>query len=527
MITNLDFLKKGGLYPPTTEVERLSKYARYRALFDSKVADAYSRMIKDSTTNGTFASGMETIFSNPRITNYARAITKKTVDLWLSKKPSLLSTTNKGDMDLKEIQYKTKCWAKVKRAGIDMSRFGNGYIREYNKIPRTGKLEALSAGEAGLNTISPELVTMVVNPLDKEDITAYVIGWVDEVTTTTAPNITNTEYYLTVEIHGKGHFEYRRFRVSAPILNLGGVKQYTIEEEVTPAKMKGKRNTGLKGFAIKPLIGFTTSDSPYEGLSDYDMFDSLMIDLCERISQLSEVFAKHGNPSMQGSPELMSQDEDGNPVFYTGEYYPISQGQEKLSYLTWDAKSKEVLEYCNQILEQIFMLADMGDGSIFGFTTKTNSNFSESGKGIRMKMASPLMKVQSIISDNEDTLIEMICDCAEIMGKKNIKPETIEIKWKDGLPIDWVEETNMFNSRVAAKTESIVYGLERRFGLTAEQAEDELKQIIKESKMLDNTEKTADNNNNSGVQVEERETMEKRVDAENAGTVDMTKKVNN
>lgn len=518
MVTNLDFLKVGGIYPPTTEVARLARYNRYDDLFTGKLASSYEMFIKDNTRDGNIRSAMKTIFTNPRIMNYPRAITKKTVDLMLSKTPSLLSTTNKGDNDLLDIERKTRMWKKVRLGMTDVSRYGNGYIRQYNKIPRyINDKGELTDGEASCNVINPKLVTVVVNPLDKEDIQAYVVGWVDAVTSDTSNNltVTNTEYYLTVEIHYKGEYEYRRYKCATPIVNAGKVKQWSLQEDVTPNELKGKKfKTGLKGFAIIPLIGYTTSDNPIEGLSEYDMFDSLVIDLCERISQLSEVFEKHGDPSMQGSENLLSTDEDGNPVFYAGDFYPLGKDDQQLSYITWDAKSKEILEYANQILQQIFMLADMGDGSIMGFTNNGNSGFAESGKAIRMRMASPLMKVQALITDNNDDIIDMIVNFSDIMGY-NLKPSDIEIRWQDGLPIDWVEETNMFNARVTNGTESIVYGLQRRFGMTPQQAMDEYDRIIKEKSEISNS-------SNTSTEALTREQSENVNDAVNAGTSDIT-----
>ena len=517
MVTNLDFLQEGGVYPPTTEVSRLAKYKRYEDLFNGDIAQSYANFIKD---RGAINDAMMTIFSNPRLMNYPRAITKKTVDLMISKTPSLLSTTDKGDYLLLDVSRKTKLWKKIRLGLTDVSRFGNSYIRKYNKVPRyTVNGTELTAGEPACNVINPNLVTIMVNPLDKEYIEAYIIGWVDEVDAPNPNNLISTlkEYYLTVEIHYRGEYEYRRFKCGVPFNNAGSVKQYTLEQEVTPADMKGKRySTGLKGFAVTPLTGYTTSDNPLVGLSESDMFDSLVIDLCERVSQLSEVFAKHGNPSMQGSENLLSTDENGNPVFYAGDYYPLGKDDQPLSYITWDAKSKEILEYCNQILSQMFMLADMGDGSIMGFSKESNGGFADSGKAIRMRMASPLMKVQSLITDNNDDIIDMIVDLAAIMGE-SIEPKDIEIKWKDGLPIDWVEETNMFNARVTSGTESVVYGLQRRFGMTPAQAKDEFEQILKEKELANPVQQQGQT-----TEATDRETEEKKNDAENAGTSDMT-----
>ena len=318
-VTNLDFLKKGGLYPPNTEVARLARYKRYDDIFYSRMGDAYSTFIKDATKNQSIANQMMTLFSNPKIMNYGRAITKKVVDLMLSRAPSLTYTTVEGDNDLIEIKRKTKYVKKLKSAFVDVSRYGDGYAREYNKIERVSDENGeLSDGEAGCNVINSSLVTLVVSPLDKEDVQKIIIGWVDEVDSeeiaTNGVTQTKREYFLSLEIHEPGQYEYKRFRVASPILNTGAVKQYMIEEEVTPVNMRGVKKTGLESFAIKHFINFSTSDDPLQGLSDYDMFDSLMLDLCQRVSQLSEVFEKHGNPSMQGSPELMSTDENGDPV---------------------------------------------------------------------------------------------------------------------------------------------------------------------------------------------------------------------
>ena len=544
--TSLDFLQVGGLFPPSTEVARLAKYKRYDDLFYSRIKEAYSPYLKNQ--NGVAVSdelvkGMETIFNNPRIMNYARAITKKTVDLALSKKPYLISNKSDKDLDLIEIEHGTSIWKKVRQGLTDVSRYGNGYLREYNKIPRYNKVDdegraTLTEGEPACNAINPSMIVEVVNPLDREDTQYFVIGWIDKVEKY-PKNIGNTvptsaqaeeEYFLTVEIHSKGEYEYKRFKVGSPVLNFGQVKQYNLIEEVTDNNLKGKKfKTGLEGFAIKKLSGFTTTDNPQEGLSDYDMLDTLMLELMQRVSQLSSVFTKHGNPSMQGGESLLSNDENGNPVFYTGDFYPIAKDEAPLSYITWDSQSKEILEYCNQILQNIWILTEMGDGTIMGYA-RDNNGFADSGKALRMKLASPLMKVQSILIDNQDTIVSILVDFATIMGK-NITQRDIEIKWQDGLPVDNIEEATIFQTRVASNTESIVFGLQRRYNMTPEQAEKEFEQILKEKKMtFENTQvlemqqnsqkdltKDEKSNNSKVEEPKSRETIERSRDAKLSG----------
>lgn len=542
--TNLDFLKVGGLYPPSTELERLARYKRYDDLFYSRISEAYGNYF--CVDNAAVASDMQTklstIFNNPKIMNYARAITKKTVDLTLSKKPYVISSKNDNDIDLLEIEHGTAIWKKTRQALTDNSRYGNGYIREYNKVPRYEKKDSIgrvtmTKGEPACNVINPKMITEVVNPLDREDIKYFVIGWIDKIEKQISQPLAGTpqnivspvqyDYYLTVEIHDKGEFEYKRFKVGDPVLNFGQVKQYQIIEEVTAKELKGKKfTTGLESFAIKKLTNYTTSDNPNEGLSDYDMLDTLMIELIQRVSQLSQVFTKHGDPSMQGSPNLLSTDENGNPVFYTGDFYPIEKGEQPLSYITWDSQSKQILEYCNQILQNIWILTEMGDGTIMGYQ-RDNNGFADSGKALRMKLASPLMKVQSLLIDNQETIISLFLDFANILGKK-IKPTDIEIKWQDGLPVDELEATNIFQARVQSGTESIVYGLQRRYNMTPEQAQKEFEQILKEKKEsaenIQNMQNNFTNSNKSdNSEIKNREQTERSVDAKISGNTKQEK----
>lgn len=539
--TNLDFLKEGGLFPPSTELDRLARYKRYDDLFYSRIQDAYQTYIDQKTEMGTsLVQQLGSIFTNPRIMNFARAITKKTVDLAISRKPYIISNKSDNDVDLLEIEHGTQIWKKTRQGFTDVSRYGQAYIREYNKIPRylkdnEGKVE-MTAGEPACNAVNPSMVVEIVNPLDREDVQQFVIGWVDRVTefgdnAITAVNAID-KYYLTVEIHNKGDFEMKRFEVSSPVLNYGQVKQYNIIREVTAQELKGKKfPTGLEGFAIKKLINYTTSDNPSEGLSDYDMLDTLMIELMQRVSQLSQVFTKHGEPAMQGSADLMSADENGNPVFYTGDFYPIGKDEQPLSYITWNSQSKEILEYCNQILQNIWILTEMGDGTIMGYM-RDNKGFADSGKALRMRLASPLMKVQGLLIDNQETIVSILLDFAKITGK-DLKRSDIEIKWQDGLPIDNLEEANIFQARVTSGTESIVFGLQRRYNMTPEQAQKEFEQILKEKKnaventqvLMQNQENGENNlpNNKKGANsknetAKSREETERANDAKNSGT---------
>ena len=45
-VTNLDFIKVGGIYPPVNDVALLAKYNRYDELFEGRVGDATCDSLK-------------------------------------------------------------------------------------------------------------------------------------------------------------------------------------------------------------------------------------------------------------------------------------------------------------------------------------------------------------------------------------------------------------------------------------------------------------------------------------------------
>ena len=100
MLTNLDFLKVGELFPPKSQIERLENYIAYKKLFEGKHDEVYKNQIdRVKRVQGDF----QEVISYDVILNYQQLITKKTADLLCGETPKISVQDEKKQKIVDEI----------------------------------------------------------------------------------------------------------------------------------------------------------------------------------------------------------------------------------------------------------------------------------------------------------------------------------------------------------------------------------------------------------------------------------------
>lgn len=441
MLTNLDFLQPGQQWPPPAEAERLKKYEQNRLLWEGRhelvFKEAFRRLIRE-----------EDMLSIEFVLNWPKRLSTLWADLLLGETPTVMAGVpgSPEQMTIERLIDENGFWDKAYKAAIDMSRYGTAVFKvRYDQ-------------QAIIEVIPPALWFPVFDPANIDAIVAHVIAW---------PYGEDRDRRLRVEIHTPGLIEMREY--ATPSGMIGDRISSTVEE------------TGVDVPLIRPVHNVATSDNPF-GADDYTDLDSIIEELEVRIAQISRILDKHSDPNMYGDETALEKDErTGNWVFRGGgKFFPVSQGGVIPGYVTWDGQLEAQFRTLDWLMEQFYALSETSPAA-FG---QLKSGLAESGSALRRLLMAPLAKVNRMRMRLDPALKDVLWMAVQLeraMGRTDVPDiQDISIAWKDGLPDDEAEQTQIAIQRVDAGLLSRRTAIQRLDGLEGDQLEEELAQIAAE-----------------------------------------------
>lgn len=434
MFTNLDFISTGASWPPNdkTEKARLVRYRDNKLLFEGEhikvFKEVWLRLFRH-----------EQQLSIEFTLNWAKRISTLWADLLLGERPGLKDDKAEEKTDyLHELSEKTSLWRKAYTAAIDCSRYGDTVI----------KVRRNEEGRVVLSVIPPNYWFPVVSENDLTEILYHVLAW---------PTVNNTLY---VEIHNNKDVIYREYKLS-PSGNIGRL----LEERV-------EKNIAGRCYVVH-IANLQRSDSLY-GLDDYDDLTSMMQELEVRFAQIARVLDAHADPKMFGPDRTVVDKDTGVKTADLGDYIPLEADEITPGYITWDGRLEMSFQQIDKIMQQFYILSETSP-AVFG---EIKSGLAESGSALRRLMMAPLAKVNRVRLSFDEGIKEVLKVAALLDGHSDINPI---IEWKDGLPDDETEITNNESKAVASGLSSKKSAIRRLYGLTMEQAEQELAYIEEET----------------------------------------------
>lgn len=458
MLYNLEWLKVGQPFPPSSESARIEHYKQNIALFNSghfgdtqyiEVYDRASRRI--ARVIGNF----EEVISFPVLFNYQRLITLKMADLVCGEHPVITGSTPEENASIKETRDRIDFDKKLFKSVIDMSRFGDAVLRIYKDTLTTRNFTTWSLCD-----------WMPVVSMDGTDTVLYhVLCWTEN----KSKDPYKPDWYLHAQIHGTqeaeiGYYDYKVFKLDS---SGGAIKALVSQERV---------NTGLDICAVMQLNAYTVTGSIF-GYDDYEIIDSILAEIIARVGQISNILDKHADPSMTGPPSMLTPDpETGEMVFKRGKFYLTNDKEEGTpAYLVWEAQLEPAFKQVELLVNHLYILSEMGS-AILG--AKDGSATAISGAGMRYKMVNPLAKARRIANSLTLPLRNLL---SAVAG--NVEAKNLSVFWADGLPDDPRE--NMELVKLATGKESI-QPLEKAIveylGRSAEEAKEWVEMLDAEEK---------------------------------------------
>ena len=433
MLTNLDFLKVGQFFPPTSEQNRIDNYKANKALFEGRHVEVYAdNLQRIERIIGNFSE----VVSYPVVVNFQKLMTLKIADLLLGEPPQIISANQKAvDAIIKNSALLNTAY----QTAIDVSRYGDGLflIRKEN--------------DKGIIDITQPMIWYpVVNEDNIHEILYHVLAW-------------RCEDKLKVCIHSKGEYDENEYKMID-----GKIKSVVSSKTV---------KTGLSDFAVVQISNVMTSDRCF-GIDDYNDIDSIVSDIMVRIGQIDRILDKHASPSMSGPLSALERSETtGEWKLKAGNYFPRDTKEDPdVNYIVWDGQLTANFTQIEKLINLLYTISEMGS-ALFGDLTSSTGNV-PSGSALRRLMISPLSKVNRIRMRFDPALKKAIMLCSELGGKDITKLTDVSINWQDGLPPDDTETAAIIKSRTADKaTMSQHRALKVYDNMTDADADEELARI--------------------------------------------------
>jgi hypothetical protein len=402
--------------------------------------------------------------------NYHKLISVKTADLIFGEKP-LISVEDEKDT-IENIEENTHMYNKFYQNVIDCSRYGNGIFYLYQ-----------DEGFGNFDVGQPSMWIPIVDPDNFKKIINHVIAYIYE---------DNDNKYISVQIHYKGYFDKLLYEMGSDantnkiMTNLNGTMISTQVSSNTIGRLIGTERvqTGLIDFAIQVTSNLITSDT-ITGFNDYDDINSLVCALMVRVGQIEKILDKHSEPSVSAPSSAFNKDPE------TGEY-TVRMGNAFIrdsvddvepKYITWDAQLEANFKQIEVLLNQLYVLSEMG-ATLLGGEDKGNSNMS--GRALKFKMISPLAKAKRITMLLDPVIKNVIKLVSSLKGDgiNDLTDKKITIKWQDGLPNDEFEEAEIIEKRRNSNTMSTKRALMQYDQMDEENADEEIERIQEEEESM-------------------------------------------
>ena len=394
---NLDFLKPGEHWRPLKDAWRFDRYEYNRVQFETQNATMLYQLYPTGMLY--FGEKYDRFAELTRILNYPKLLTMKTIDMVMGEPPAISIQGKDSIIDkVRDSRSNSGFNAALKQGLIDYSRYGVALLRVFKD----------ETGKAKITAWDPQEWVPVFYDDGTNRIKYNVLGWIVD------------DDKLKIQIHNTedGSYEERIYKYSIDDALIG---------ELVETNTYNK--TGKKLFYA--IINTPTTSNPV-GSDDYLAINALLQKAIERLMAILRVLDEHADPSMTGPHTLLSKSENGELVFKTSKYYAVGNEEQKPEYLVWDANLDSSFKAFDLLIDQIYILSEMGPAFI-GASNSTNNAIS--GTAMRYKMISPLEKARRIQNDLTEPLKDLLSSILSIDGI-DATPDTVLIGWKDPLPKD-------------------------------------------------------------------------------------------
>jgi len=486
----------GASYPPPSEIERLAKYKRARAIFDGRLYEVYERasdLLKDTPAAPQLAKLYIAV-------NLMEVITTKPADLMVGDPPTFESGERDDTAEqaaLNRIVEENDIVQLVHETVIGAGIRGDAWYKTYYAqrqdysalkaeglpIPTDAKPEPIIEA-VDANYVFPELARGSRKKFKAINI-AY-IEWVDEGK--------DEVPYLNVERHLPGYIVYERYKAySTGVDNSFGVPipTFMIGDTVPTGR---DENTVVTG-ADRPLIfhvPYKSVDDDWRGIGGIEKLESVLAAINDRIVQIDYILWKHADPIAYGPADIDGGDDDGDgAVRWGGKYIPVNKEDVTPGYMTWSGELDAAFRELDMLLSIVFVESETPQwlfGTVIAGGDKGGTGTSHTdGVAIKARFMPILSKVRRIRAHVDKALRDALWTAMVLENYANegiegftpYDPVYPKINWRDGIPKNEKEEAEIYSIRTGAKPTIDVKSAIKRMDSYDDMQADEITQRIK------------------------------------------------
>ena len=491
---NLDFLKAGQMFPPLEEAKRVGACIDYDLMYDGNTYAVEEKHFRQ-TLNNLNKLACLLGWTNSYVAveyNYFQLCSIKTADFVCGEIPDIVSNARdekekKRQQEIIDtIRKETKFDIKHYDAWVDVSRYGESYLRIYAKN-----------GKNIFTLQSPAMLFRITDEEDDYEIKHYVVAW-----------LTQGGSVLSVQIHSKGSYIKQEYRIRPAITDdLTGQNRYRLAdgqnsksdlftllydrmtdevfrcrafriiEKISESKPV---NTGLDDFAIIPLFN-TLDSSRTHGVSDYDRFDSVISQIQRSMTEVQLIFDKYTTPSMCVPEEALTHCiKTGENIMEICKAMGIPEGGIMPQFIEPDLSKLEM--YFRQIEFNIARVKELSEMGAALTSDTTVSNIST--ETMKATFTSALKKAERLTTRNTDAIKQLFHLLSMHGYGGELSADDITVTWYDGLPNDEEKEVRVASAKVAGGFSNRKHENTTRFNHTEEEAERLWTQLLQEENDL-------------------------------------------
>ncbi|MDD3984284.1 MAG: hypothetical protein PHU54_10185 [Candidatus Omnitrophica bacterium] len=429
MLTDLSFVADGKPWPPedADEAARLKEHAFMRQIYNGlheKVFPRYIAYLADAPKDSK---------KQKIILDWPELATDSYLNLLLGEEPEIVAG-NRDDLPT----------LPTDQAFIDVSRYGIGLFE---------------VSDAGIQALNPENCYIVVTPGNIQLPQAFVFFhiWKEK----DVQNGKEKEIeYIKFTIHQPGKIQHLVFEIwqGWGIANLTGFqgpsKKLRGPLPLGDFPAYADREVDAEGYQYPPVedmlvvaVQNKLSSERYYGQSDYKPSILSLIESLELLfAQRAEVLAKFTSPTPVVPESATVFDHSKQEWIYTpGQAIITKPGDPSPSLMVWQAELGAVDRAIEQSMDQLLQMLQLSRVLLAGQGQGT----AESGTALRIRLIPTLSKVSKYARAAEKA-IPAVLHLWSQLHLPEIPLEDIEVKLKDGIPDDPMEEANVNNIRATA-----------------------------------------------------------------------------
>ena len=415
---------RGKPWPPEEDVgpgRRLTIYEENLKLWNRKHDEVYTVL------RNLYADREKDFNKVIFILNFHKQLSTLWADLLLTEKPAMKAGPESRDSTgnvivpaeqtyLDSLIPRLSLWLKAYAARIDMSRYGVGVAKVYADEGQPAKLQI----------VAPKNWWPVVGP--DGDALGHIIAWSQD------------QKVLNVEIHSAGFIQSSKFYLSEGRINSDPFDIQEVE-------------TGYDKPLVFTFLNAITSDDIF-GTDDYQDIDPIVKRLEITFTRSGRTLDAHSEPAFAVPEDALGPKD---PVTGERKYnakrriFPMSEDDKMVpQYITWDGQLVSSFTLIDKAFDALFLVSETCKAIFFPESLGT----APSGAALRRAYQRPLKKSERCKLPF-DPAFKQILEAISVLDVKNKVPgavllKDIQITWKDGLPDDELEETQIAMNKRAA-----------------------------------------------------------------------------